>query len=648
MKKRILAIFLTVVLTLTVLPVPGASAAAITPVEAANALNSYGLFRGTDKGYELDRQPTRQEALVMLIRLMGKETEATSTLWSHPFSDVDSWASAYVGYAYQNGITMGRGDGTFGGAAFAASGDYTVFILRALGYSDADGDFVWNDPWSLAASVGLTDSSFDRYAVFDRGGIAVLSYSALGIRMKGAGQTLLEYLKSIGAVPTDEKLTGAQVSQKAAPAVFLIMAENNSSYSQGSGFFIDGSGVAVTNYHVIDGMTAAYALMTSGERFEITNVIYADKSRDVAIIRVTRTSGNGVTLNAFPYLVMGDSSALQSGETVYALGNPMGLQNTFSNGIVSNPSQLVDGQLYIQNTTPISPGSSGGALLNERAQVIGVTTSSIETGDGSTQNLNFAVPINTVKNIDRSVPGTPFGEWAASVGYVGVDFSVSPQYRALALTVGDKFKMNISFGVAGYPGDFTVRVDSSNELVVSGYWEDDWKNETNLDLTTEALSVGTATLTISIRSEEGVVLGMTTVSVTVNPAVGSVGDPECVMYTDYPMVPDFGSFAGVYPQMTEFGYFVYSLQSIYNSYGYQYESGYEYLLGLFGFIRIEEGIDYDGDPYIVYYSAVDDVTVKTGTYSVSGYATPDTYYIALYYSWEFHSADAVAMDKPSA
>lgn len=80
----------------------------------AETLKELGLIKGSEKGFELDRPPTRLEGSVMLVRLLGKESEALNKHYSHPFNDVPSWASDYVGYLYQNNLTNGMGNSQFG------------------------------------------------------------------------------------------------------------------------------------------------------------------------------------------------------------------------------------------------------------------------------------------------------------------------------------------------------------------------------------------------------------------------------------------------------------------------------------------------------------------------------------------------------
>ncbi|MDO4531833.1 MAG: trypsin-like peptidase domain-containing protein, partial [Bacillota bacterium] len=100
----------------------------------------------------------------------------------------------------------------------------------------------------------------------------------------------------------------------------------------------------------------------------------------------------------FPYLETGDSAALKQGQQVYAIGSPLGLDNTMSQGIISNAKRAVSGTEYIQISVPIAMGSSGGALLDEQGRVIGVTTAGFMNSPG---DLNLAIPIHCVNGLDR-------------------------------------------------------------------------------------------------------------------------------------------------------------------------------------------------------------------------------------------------------
>ena len=164
----------------------------------ADKLNSLGLFRGTTTGYQLDRAPTRAESAAMLVRLLGAEKEATDKNYAHPYTDVPEWASPYVGYMHENGLTNGIGSGKFGSSLLCSRQMYCTFALRALGYSDSgNADFKYADAISFAQGKGLpADSS----AEFLRRDVVLMSYQALATDIKGSSVCLLQSLADRGAV----------------------------------------------------------------------------------------------------------------------------------------------------------------------------------------------------------------------------------------------------------------------------------------------------------------------------------------------------------------------------------------------------------------------------------------------------------------
>ncbi len=160
--------------------------------------------------------------------------------------------------------------------------------------------------------------------------------------------------------------------------------------ASGSGFFISSDGKIVTNYHVIDAATQGTVTLNGGQKYDIASVLGYNKDQDLAVIRI---SGTG-----FPTCTLGDSSKVAVGDPVVAIGSPLGIQNTVSEGIVSKIWD--DGDLQI--TAPISPGSSGGALFNMYGEVIGVTAWKIRNGE----NLNGAIPVNLLHSLDTTLNPT--------------------------------------------------------------------------------------------------------------------------------------------------------------------------------------------------------------------------------------------------
>ena len=194
---------------------------------AADALHSLGLFAGTGSGadgairYDLDRAPTRAESVTMLVRLLGKESEALSETWDTPFSDVPEWAEPYVGYAYAHGLTNGvggdgRGGQLFDGAARTGAAQYLTFVLRALGYS-SDGDFAWDRAWELTDKLGVTGGQYPG-AGFTRGDAAVVSFAALGAKLKDSDATLADRLAADGVFSGEQYEAAKRIAAAEPPA----------------------------------------------------------------------------------------------------------------------------------------------------------------------------------------------------------------------------------------------------------------------------------------------------------------------------------------------------------------------------------------------------------------------------------------------
>ena len=180
--------------------------------------------------------------------------------------------------------------------------------------------------------------------------------------------------------------TPQQIAQKTFRSTVLLVMEdaNGQPLSLGSGFFV-GSGQIATNLHVVEGAARGYAKLVGKEtKFNIEGYTAIDEKRDLIILEVEFYGAEIISL--------GNSDFAQVGETVYAVGNPRGLEGTFSQGIISSIRPVGSDKL-IQITAPLSPGSSGGPVLNRRGEVIGVSVLTIRDG----QNLNFAIPSNYLK-----------------------------------------------------------------------------------------------------------------------------------------------------------------------------------------------------------------------------------------------------------
>jgi S1-C subfamily serine protease len=163
---------------------------------------------------------------------------------------------------------------------------------------------------------------------------------------------------------------------------------------QGTGFIIDKAGHILTNYHVIQDAREVWVTLHNRKKYRAT-IVGTDRAHDLAIVQVKATDLVPMTL--------GDSTNLQVGQKVYAIGNPFGLSGTLTRGIVSSIRQVEepDGMVIeeaIQTDASINPGNSGGPLLNWHGEVIGINTM-IASSVGQSAGIGFAIPINTAKAV---------------------------------------------------------------------------------------------------------------------------------------------------------------------------------------------------------------------------------------------------------
>ena len=199
-------------------------------------------------------------------------------------------------------------------------------------------------------------------------------------------------LYSCSVVMPAHAQTAQQIAQNAFNSTVLLVVEDSNSQpiGLGSGFFVKPQQIA-TNLHVVEGSTSGYAkLVGQKTKYEIRGISAIDEERDLVILNVKAFGPRP--------LILGDSDTALVGETVYAVGNPHGLEGTFSQGIISSIRTVGDDKL-IQLTAPISPGSSGGPVLNDRGNVIGVSVATFRRG----QNLNFAIPSNYLTKLISQV-----------------------------------------------------------------------------------------------------------------------------------------------------------------------------------------------------------------------------------------------------
>ena len=206
------------------------------------------------------------------------------------------------------------------------------------------------------------------------------------------GGLMLFYGTTVATALTSQKI--AEIALGSTVHIATINAEEGNT---GSGFFIAPNKIA-TNYHVIEailneGAFGGAKLVGQEEIYAIEDIIGFDKENDLAIVKVKEVKGTGIDV---PALLLGDSDAVQIGETIYVAGNPQGLEGTFSDGIISAIRGNTADKVF-QMTAPISQGSSGGPVLNDKGEVIGISVATFRDG----QNLNFAIPVNYLKQLAK-------------------------------------------------------------------------------------------------------------------------------------------------------------------------------------------------------------------------------------------------------
>ncbi len=202
----------------------------------------------------------------------------------------------------------------------------------------------------------------------------------------------------------------------------------------GSGSIIDRRGYILTNYHVVEDATEITVTLSNGKKYK-AKFIGADPENDIAIIKINARE-------KLKPLKLGDSSKLQVGQKVYAIGNPFGLNSTLTTGIISalgRPLTTESGRVIenvIQTDAPINPGNSGGPLINTDGEMIGINTA-IFTPSGGNVGIGFAIPVNTAKELipDLIKYGKVRRPW---IGIVGI-----PLWKRLA----DALRLPVSEGI---------------------------------------------------------------------------------------------------------------------------------------------------------------------------------------------------------
>lgn len=419
MKKRIVA-FVCALLLLGSLSAGAVEGEAARAADILTTLNLLDTFPDQD----LDAPATRAQAAVLLVELAGAQSAAEHDLWISGFRDVPAWAETAVTYAAHQNWISGVTVTTFRPDDPISADGWCTFLLRMLGYSDKEGDFTVSGAAVFAQHIGLISRSYS--GALTQADLFEIAVDALSFPMSN-GMTVIEHLVEQGVCTRSAanamgllRVSDArQIADRYMSAVFCLSSYHtdrevyeNTPASNASGFFISSDGIAVTNYHTIVDSIYAVATLSTGESYPVESVLWYDSDMDLAVLKIARKSTTGISTSAFASLELAGTSDIRAGDTVYTLGNPLGLGLAVSSGIISATARNVErySQPCIMNTADISQGSSGGALLNEKGQVIAVTSGAYAYGN----NMYLAVPVDPIMTLDLTGPGVTLAEIVAS------------------------------------------------------------------------------------------------------------------------------------------------------------------------------------------------------------------------------------------
>jgi S1-C subfamily serine protease len=267
-------------------------------------------------------------------------------------------------------------------------------------------------PWMASGAYLLAGVEAQAKAPVDPSANA--SASAVGSAPSVASSPSAEASTTPSAAPSagppkpppvgDGELSAAELFKKWAPSVVTISVKGARGDGGGTGFLIDDKGTIATNHHVIDGAKEGIVKFMNGAVYEEVWVLDEDPQADLAILRVVLDKPASGDAPKVTHVALADSDKIEVGERAISIGNPLGLEHTLTTGVVSS-RRTYQGKQWIQMSTPVSPGNSGGPVFNGNGAVIGVTTA-IVTGFGLAQNLNLAIPVNILKSkIKGAYPG---------------------------------------------------------------------------------------------------------------------------------------------------------------------------------------------------------------------------------------------------
>ena len=297
--------------------------------------------------------------------------------------------------------------------AAAAAGWAGPEVISLKDGHQVTGEVIAEKPHALYVDLGFDVLKIPRDQVVSRGkpGAPGVAASAPSFRAEETDPTGFYDSRPLKAAPVKELV------QTYGEAVISIETPS----AKGSGFIINEDGYAITNDHVIQGETRIAAVLyqnvPSGlarRRIEDVEIVALNPFFDLALIKLPPQKDLKLQ-----HVVLGSLDDVNAGEGVFAVGNPLGLERSVSQGIVSNRNRNVEGQLYIQTDAAINPGNSGGPLFDIRGEVIGVTNMGAHASVAD--NLGFAIPVSYVKDFLRNREAFSYDKENPNTGYRYLD-----------------------------------------------------------------------------------------------------------------------------------------------------------------------------------------------------------------------------------
>lgn len=408
MNVKLLALICTLSLLLSTSTVAASDPIALS----GDTLYTLGLLDNPAQNYDLNAAPTRISGVSLLVELSGGNTNnAPSTA----FTDVPNWGKATVNYAYAQGWIQGITSTTFGVYSPLSANAYCTMVLRMLGYDDQVGDFDVSTAALFAQRLGILRNDVMPSGDLTIGDLFDISVQLLSVCYKDSDQTVLDHLLSTGAVSSavvnalslgSDLLTTRQIADRYSAAVVGIQCyysekaiTKDKPDADATAFFISEDGLAVTNYHSIQSAIYATATLTTGEVVDIARVLFYDVGIDIAVLEIEKPTDDA----RFACFELLPRDTLAVGDPCSTISNPLGLGISVSNGIISALARHANGYDLdcIVSTADISQGSSGGALINQYGQAVGVTAGAYTYGN----SMYLAVPLDPVIEADLSVDG---------------------------------------------------------------------------------------------------------------------------------------------------------------------------------------------------------------------------------------------------